>query len=41
MSILGLAELALTVPDPDYAAGFKQIFWSLCQFERHNNGGDG
>ena len=37
--IIGFAELYHAAGDPDLAASYQQIWWSLCEFERHNQGG--
>jgi hypothetical protein len=37
--ILGFAELYHATGDPRLRAAFEQIVWSLCETERHNQGG--
>jgi hypothetical protein len=39
MSIMGLAELYWATGTTDYSTAYQQIWWSLCQTERHNHGG--
>ena len=36
---LGIAQMAVVSANPDYALAFSQIWWSICQYERHNHGG--
>ena len=37
--ILGFAELAHATGDGNCRAAYQQIWWSLCEYERHNHGG--
>jgi DUF1680 family protein len=37
--IIGFAELFHATGNPDLAASYQQIWWSLCEYERHNQGG--
>ena len=37
--IMGFAELAHATGDGNCRAAFQQIWWSLCEYERHNHGG--
>ena len=35
---MGFSELALTTGEQKYATAYAQIWWNLCQLERHTNG---
>eukprot|EP01050_Picozoa_sp_SAG11_P042106 SAG11_NODE_19228_length_471_cov_1.112903_1_plen_124_part_01 len=37
--VMGFAELHLATGDADCATAFNQIWWSICEHERHNHGG--
>eukprot|EP01052_Picozoa_sp_SAG31_P028346 SAG31_NODE_2728_length_5180_cov_2.415469_3_plen_123_part_00 len=37
--ILGFAELYHATGDDSCSEAFQQIWWSICQYERHNHGG--
>ena len=36
---MGFAELAHVTGDGNCRAAYQQIWWSLCEYERHNHGG--
>src|SRR5258705_7483643 len=37
--IMGLAELHRITGNDDYRKSFEQLWWSIVQYDRHNNGG--
>jgi DUF1680 family protein len=37
--IMGLAELHRITGNEDYRRSFEQLWWTIAQFDRHNNGG--
>ena len=37
--IIGFAELYHATGEADLSTAYQQIWWSLCQYERHNQGG--
>lgn len=37
--ILGLAELSRLTGNADYRKAFEQLWWSIVEYDRHNNGG--
>ena len=37
--IMGLAELHRITGNDDYRKSFEQLWWTIAQFDRHNNGG--
>lgn len=37
--IMGFAELTHATSDGNCRAAYQQIWWSLCEYERHNHGG--
>jgi len=37
--VMGFAELAHATGDGNCRAAYQQIWWSLCEYERHNHGG--
>jgi len=37
--IMGLAELHRITGNEDYRRAFEQLWWSIAQYDRHNNGG--
>lgn len=39
ISVLGVCSMAWLTGQRDYATAYENIWWSLCQLERHNNGG--
>ena len=39
MGICALAELYWITGNPQYSTAYQQIWWSLCETERHNHGG--
>ena len=36
---MGIAQMAWNTNNPQYFKACSQIWWSLCQYERHNHGG--
>ena len=39
LSVMGIAQMAWNTGQPEYFKAYAQIWWSLCQYERHNHGG--
>eukprot|EP00039_Didymoeca_costata_P011282 m.157630 g.157630 ORF g.157630 m.157630 type:complete len:854 (-) comp15121_c3_seq2:179-2740(-) len=39
ISVLGIAQMAWITGNKDMYTAYQQIWWSLCQYERHNHGG--
>jgi hypothetical protein len=39
VSIMGLAQMFWVTGNSDYSTAYQQIWWSLCECERHNHGG--
>lgn len=37
--IIGFAELYHATGETDFSTAYQQIWWSLCEYERHNQGG--
>jgi DUF1680 family protein len=38
-AVCGIAQMYWNTGKQDYSTAYQQIWWSLCQYERHNHGG--